>query len=121
MCEIIEGKIVLDLFKISTDGNQYLLTSSCHPAHCVENIPFSLALRINRSCTYINTRDMRHEELKQMLLEREYPGDMVEKTIQKAKQIPWSQALKKVVAHNQERRLIFVTSYDPRLPNIKIY
>ena len=47
---------------------------------------------------------MRHEELKQMLLERAYPSDMVEKAIQKAKKIPRAQALKKVVAHKQQRR-----------------
>ena len=42
---IRDGKIIFDLYKKPTDRNQCLLTSSCHPAHCEENIPFSLALR----------------------------------------------------------------------------
>ena len=103
MCKISEGQIVFDLYKKPTDRNQYLLTSSCHPAHCVENIPFSLALRINRICTHTTTRDMRHNELKQMLLEREYPTEIIDKAIQRAQQIPRAQALRKVVAHKQSR------------------
>ena len=48
--KISEGKIILDLFKKPTDRNMYLLPSSCHPPHQHENIPFSLAMRINRVC-----------------------------------------------------------------------
>ena len=70
LCTIREGKVILDLYKKPTGRNQYLLTSSCHPAHCVENIPFSLALRINRICTDISQRDIRHHELKEMLFIR---------------------------------------------------
>ena len=42
-CKIIEGKIITDLYRKETDRNQYLLPSSCHPAHvtdiftCIEN------------------------------------------------------------------------------------
>ena len=50
-CQIIDGKIVTDLYRKETDRNQYLLTSSCHSAHVTENIPFSLALRIVRICS----------------------------------------------------------------------
>ena len=116
---IREGKIKFDLYKKPTDRNQYLLTSSCHPAHCVENIPFSLALRIVRICTDMSTRDIRHQELKIMLIEREYPENMVDTALRKAKAIPRSTALKKVVAHKQSKRPIFATFYDPRLPNLQ--
>ena len=113
------GEIILDLYKKPTDRNQYLLTSSCHPAHCVENIPFYLALRIVRVCTDISTRDTRHTELKNMLMEREYPESMVDNALRKAKAIHRSTALKKVVAHKQTKRPIFATLYDPRLPNLQ--
>ena len=42
-CKVIEGKIITDLYRKETDRNQYLLPSSCHPAHvtdiftCIEN------------------------------------------------------------------------------------
>ena len=56
-CQIIDGKIVTDLFRKETDRNQYLLPSSCHPAHVTENIPFSLALRIVRICSFPTDRE----------------------------------------------------------------
>ena len=119
LCTIREGKVILDLYKKPTDRNQYLLTSSCHSAHCVENIPFSLALRLNRICTDISQRDIRHQELKEMILEREYPEGLVISAITRAKTISRSQALKPVVAHKQSRRPAFVTFFDPRLPDIQ--
>ena len=51
-----ENKIVLDLYKKPTDRCQYLLTSSCHPAHVTQNIPFSLAYRIVRICSEPESR-----------------------------------------------------------------
>ena len=50
-CQIIDGRIVTDLYRKETDRNQYLLTSSCLLAHVTENIPYSLALRIVRICS----------------------------------------------------------------------
>ena len=119
LCTIREGKFVLGLYIKPTDRSQYLLTSICHPAHCVENIPFSLALRINIICRDISKRDIRHEELKEMLLEKEYPEGMVNSAIHRAKTITMSQALKPVVAHNETRGPAFVTFFDPGLPNIQ--
>ena len=57
---------------------QYLLTSSCHPPHIKDNIPFSLAYRIVRICSEEETRDKRLEELKNMLLSREYKNKLIE-------------------------------------------
>ena len=71
-CEIEEGKIVTDLYRKPTDKNPYLLTSSCHPAECLQSIPYSLCTRINRICMEKTTRYIGFQELKEMLLEREY-------------------------------------------------
>ena len=65
-CQIVDGKIEVDLYRKETDRNQYLLTSSCHPAHVTENIPFSLAMRIVRICTLEENRELRFSELKQL-------------------------------------------------------
>ena len=58
-CSIQGGKIIVDLYRKETDRNMYLLTSSCHPNHVTENIPYSLALRIVRICSRTEARDQR--------------------------------------------------------------
>ena len=47
----INNQIQTDLHTKPTDKHQYLLRSSCHPAHTKRTIPFSLALRLRRICS----------------------------------------------------------------------
>ena len=118
-CKLENGKIILDLYKKQTDRNQYLLTSSIHPAYCHENIPMSLAMRINRICTKPETRDMRFQELKEMLLERDYREGMIDAAIRKTRAIPRSRAIHFVAKDQSNKRPAFVVSYDPRLPDLQ--
>ena len=117
-CSIVKNKIIVDLYKKPTDRNQYLLPSSCHPAHVSNNIPFSLAYRIIRICSEPVTRDKRLEELRQLLLDRDYKKSLINSAINKAKLIPRKKALEKVTFNPQDkrRRPIFAVLYDPRLP-----
>ena len=117
-CQISDGNIIVDLYRKPTDRNQYLLTSSCHPTHVTSNIPFSLALRIVRICSLPEDRDKRLAELKVMLLERDYKPNLIEAAIERAKEIPRTEALKKVVKQKQSKRPVFVVTFDPRLPSI---
>ena len=71
------GKISSDLYRKKTDRCQYLLPSSCHPPHCTDNIPYSLALRIQRICTDAGERDQRMSELRDMLLSRGYKRRLI--------------------------------------------
>ena len=59
-CSIKEGQIILDLYHKPTDRIQYLLPDSCHPLSNIKNIPLSLAIKITRVCSEIETGDMRH-------------------------------------------------------------
>ena len=117
-CATQNGKIVTDLYRKKTDRNQYLLTSSCHPAHTTKNIPFSLALRIVRICSKPEDRNTRFKELRELLLSREYKPGLIDSAINRAKQIPRTEALKKVERAKTSKRPVFVVSYDPRLPSI---
>ena len=117
-CKIVDGKIVTDLFRKKCDRNQYLLTSSCHPVQCTENIPFSLALRIIRICSENKNRDERLGELKQLLLDREYREGMIDAAINKARSISREKALQEMVQKESDRRPVFVATYDPRLPDL---
>ena len=116
---IENGKIQTDLYKKDTDRNQYLLRESCHPAGVTASIPFSLGLRIVRICSSTKNRDTRINELKNVLLKRGYPEKLVDRGIQKAKNIPRKIALLKVHKKTEKNRPIFVVKYDPRLPSIQ--
>ena len=96
----------------------YLLSSLCHPPHQPENIPYILAMRINRVFTFPETRDTRLVELKQMLLNRDYRPGMVDAAITKARNLPREIALRKVVKPKQSTRPVAVVSWDPRLSNL---
>ena len=114
---IQDGRIYSDLYRKPTDRCQYLLPSSCHPAHITANIPFSLAYRIVRICSTLELRDVRLEELRTFLLERNYSGAVVESALNKAKQVDRNEALKRVVKKDQDR-VVFALGFDPRLPSI---
>ena len=94
----------------------YLLTSSANPTHVTSNIPYSL--RITRICSKTETRDLRHSELRQLLLERDYKPKIVDSAIMKAKQIPRKEALERVVKNKTSSRPVFVVPYHPALPNV---
>ena len=118
-CKIENGRIETDLYRKPTDRNQYLLTNSCSPATCIENIPFSLALRIVRICSKPDWREQRFQELKDLLLARSYRPGLVDAAINRARTIPRAQALKRVDRLTQPRRPVNVVTFDPRLPSIQ--
>ena len=117
-CQIKQNKIIIDLYRKPTDRNQYLLRSSCHPNSITKNIPYSLALRIVRICSETDTRDMRLNELRQMLLDRDYKASIIDAAITRAKNVPRSEALKKVFKSKTTTRPVFVVRHDPRLPSV---
>ena len=118
MCSISEGKIETDLFRKSTDRNQYLLPSSCHSKSTTKAIPFSLGLRIVRACSDPRTRDMRLLQLRDQLLARDYSRDLVETALERARNISRDRALKKAKNKRANQRPVLVVPYDPRLPAI---
>ena len=101
-CSIKQNKIVTDMYRKETDRNQYLLTSSYYPVKCTDNIPFSLALRIVKICSEIETRERRFLELKELLQERKYKTGMIYSAIEKARKIPRFKALKEKVQNFSE-------------------
>ena len=115
---IEKRKICVDLYRKPTDRNMYLLPSSCHPPHNTKNIPFSLALRIVRICSDPDVRDKRLEELKYLLSDRNYLPGVVNAAILKARSISRSEALRPAAKNVKFMRPIFVTTYDPRLPDL---
>ena len=118
LCKIKDGKIITDLHKKSTDRNQYLLPSSCHPTSTIKAIPYSLSLRIVRICNTNENRDKRLAELKIQLLERGYKERLINSAINRAIKVPRRIALRKVTKSKKTEGPIFTHTYDPRLPSI---
>ena len=101
-CSIENGKIRTDLYRKETDRNQYLLNDSCHPIGCTKNIPYSLELRIVRSCTFKEDRDKRLLELKTLLLDRDYPERLIDSAINRARAVAREKALRTVIRKKQK-------------------
>jgi hypothetical protein len=108
-----------NLFKKDTDRNQYLLRERCHAAGVTASIPYSLSLRIVRICPQTKNRDLRLQELKNVLLQRKYPEQLIDRGINKARKIPRRVALLKVRKKKEQIRPVFAVRYDPRLPSIQ--
>ena len=94
------------------------MPSSCHPAQTYKAIPYSLSLRIVRTCTNKDTRDLRLEELKAQFLERDYPEHIINTAIKRAKKVPRQIALRETKNKNENQGPVFAHTYDPRLPAI---
>ena len=96
LCTIKEGKIETDLYRKPTYQNQYLLTNSCHPTEVISNIPYSLGLRIIRTCGETESKDLRLKEPKEMLVARKYPIHLIDSAISTARLVSREQSLRLV-------------------------
>ena len=111
---ITDDGIRTDLYRKETDKVQYLLPSSCHPAHIFKNVPYSLALRLVRICSRQEDLRKRFEELRTMLLSRNYNKNVVNSAILKASKVQRSDAVKRVIKEKKDRTVLAVT-YHPML------
>ena len=117
LVSIKEGKLSTDLYRKETDRCQYLLPSSCHPQHITRNIPYSLAYRLVRICSERENLLKRFEELKSLLLSRDYHPKVIESAIFRASKIPRIEALKRVEKKPTDR-VVFALDFHPALPSI---
>ena len=63
---------------------------------------------------------MKLDDLKQMLLDRDYPEGLIDSDLDKARKVPRDAALKRVIKKKQKNRQrpVFAVKYDQRLPSI---
>ena len=89
------------------------------PYWMYKNIPYSLGLRNVRICTNPEVKDIRLNDLKNLLLSRNYPERLVDSALDKARQVPRHASLKRVIRKKRKKiRPIFALKFDPRLPSI---
>ena len=94
-----------------------MLPSSCHPSHITKNIPYNLAYRLLRICSDRETLVTRLDELKNLLLSRDYRPRVIEDAIKKVLQLSREEALKKQPKKETDRT-VFVLTYNPALPSV---
>ena len=111
------GYIQTDLYRKDTDRIQYLLPSSCHPAHVTRNIPYSLAYRILRICSKPEWLRLRLEELRGFLLARQYNPKVVQVAFDRVLSVKREDALRRVERQKEKREAMIIT-FHPSLPSI---
>jgi predicted GIY-YIG superfamily endonuclease len=114
---LVENKLHTDIYSKPTDKHQYLLPTSCHPKHCIKNIPYSQALRIRRICSDDERFLERSEELAKHLIYRGYDKDLIAEAIQRAKQTNRDDLLRYGQKEKVDR-IPFILTYHPDNPKV---
>ena len=113
-----DNTISTDLYIKPTDTHQYLLSTSAHPKHTKQSIPYSLALRLRRICPNDDTFNKRTNQLLTYLTKRGYKRKHVHNEIRKVSKTTRQSSLEtKQKRHNN--RTPFVFTYHPSIPQLK--
>ena len=56
-------RLWMDIYYKPTDSKRYVPFDSCHPDHCLKNIPFCLARRI---CMIVENKNKMNEKLEEV-------------------------------------------------------
>ena len=110
-------KIITDIYRKPTDTQQYLHFKSHHPKTCRTSIPYTLARRI---CTIIvpsALRNIRLNELRNVLKERGYPITLIDKGIELANSLPLN-ILRQAKVKDSKQPLAFVSTFNRRNPEL---
>ena len=67
------------------------------PPTSLKNIPFSLGLRSVRICVKQENREKQFLKLKELLKSRDYSNGVIEAALDRAREIPHSTALKRIL------------------------
>ena len=82
---IEDGRLKTNLYIKPTNKQLYLEFDSNHPSHCKESIPYSQALRVVERCATPSDTEVQLTNLKEKLLQRKYPEEVVDKKIELAR------------------------------------
>ena len=110
-------KLWMDIYYKPTDSKRYVPFNSCHPNHCLKNIPFCLARRICMIVENIEQRDKKLDEMGSILMKQKYPKTLVDYGVEKAKKITQLN-LRKSKEINDEKIIAFISTFNPNNPVI---
>ena len=82
---IVNGQLETDLYIKPTNLQLYLDYTSNHPSHCKSGLVYGQALRVIERCSRAEYVEPHLEVLKEKLVERSYPSDLIKMQFNKAK------------------------------------
>lgn len=115
-------RLSTNLYRKPTDQQMYLHFNSSHPRHCKTGIPYCQAYRYRRICTDIQEFDKHAERLKNSLSQQNYPEDIIDDAILRARNVNRNDIIKepKTVSKttSQTNLVLTYSSSVPRVNNI---
>ena len=102
----------------NTDSESILNFNSCHPRHCRENIPFSMARRVKALTDDPDLAANQLDILSKRLIKANYPIGLVRSAVQNAMALSTSDLRKPKKFDEVDSVLPFVHTYDPSCPNL---
>ena len=113
------GRLETKIFKKPTDRSNYLHNTSYHSNSLKNNIPYGQALRLKKICTNEADYHKSLTDLEQAFLKRGYQKNHLSNQFQKASSKERSDLLSYKDKPEQERNLLFITTYNKSLPRIR--
>ena len=112
------GVIETDLYTQPTDKHQYLFNTSCLPKGVKQSTPYAQALRLRRICSTSAAFENRAADLQKHLVNRGCKETFVQDQIHRARVLEREKLLAPRQGSTTSKRLPFVVTYHPGLPNI---
>ena len=116
LVKIKNGYLHTDLYTKDTDAHAYLQYTSCHPKHCVNNIPYSQFLRVRRICSEDEDVQRNFDTLTNYFLQRQYPADVITRARNRALSTPRTLNYTK---KPQDERVPLVVTHHPANPPLR--
>ncbi|XP_053569203.1 tubby protein homolog [Bombina bombina] len=102
-----------DIFRKDTDRNSLLHFSSAHAPALVKSLPYSQMLRVKRIVKDESLALQRLQEMGTRFVQRGYPPDLIQETIDKVVQLPDERAkIGNIHKRKDPDRMVFVSEYS---------
>ena len=111
------GVISTDTYSKPTDSHLYLAPTSAHPSHCIKAIPYNVALRLKRNCSF-QYLPQRNEEYKSYLVQQGYKASLVNTQFNKVATLDRQDLVKPAAVRAKRKVTPLVVDYNPNMPDI---
>jgi len=110
--------LISDLHTKETDAHNFVHFRSCHPRHCIKNVPLSQYLRIRRICSLEEDFQFNAAKMTSHFVRRGYPKALLHKAKERAQRASRADTLE----HQQKRkttRVPYVVTHHPGNPPLR--